>query len=180
MIGRIELREFFDALEWGKLRNQRLNIGFGCITCVNTCVFSWDVEGWERGRFRGWRGNSRLKFKMPIKHSGGNDKEICYEFPSQRGIWVGVRDMTISSIYVWPQSIGLDEIILPQSFSVPMPCKIESKCLDYPLCLINFSATGIEEPWWECSGMGLRAEAWDAITRGDWVLKRSVKEQPLR
>ena len=40
------------------------------------------------------------------------------------------------------QSMGMDEIILPQPFSVPVLDEIEPKCLNYPLY-----ATRIEELW---------------------------------
>lgn len=88
-----------DELEWGKLRSQRLSVGFSCITCVNTMFFP---ETWRDGRGAGLgvgAGTQRLTFKMPTKHSGGNDKEICYEFHFRREIWAGVRDMT-SHMYV--------------------------------------------------------------------------------
>ena len=93
------------------------------------------AETWRVGRGTGLGigvGTQRLTFKMPAKHLGGNDKEIWYEFQFQREIWAGVRDMT-SHMCVWPQSIGMDEIILPQPFSVPILDKIEPKSLNYPL-----------------------------------------------
>ena len=111
-------------------------------------------ETWRDGRGAGLgigAGTQRFTFKTPTKHSGGNDKEICYEFQFRREIWAGVRDMT-SHMYVWPQSMEMDEIISPQPFSVPVLDEIEPKCLITPCVLLELRNLGENVMEW-CLGL---------------------------
>lgn len=49
---RFERIECFDGLEWGKFRNQKLNLDFGCINYVNIYLYSFP-EMWRTGRGAG-------------------------------------------------------------------------------------------------------------------------------
>lgn len=128
------------------------------------------AETWRDGRGAGLgigAGTQRLTFKTPTKTFKWRWQGDLLWISIPEGNLAGVRDMT-SHMYVWPQSMEMDEIILPQPFSVPVLDEIEPNCLNYPLC-----ATRIEEPWWEWNGVVLRAETWGALPCEDWIVKRS-------
>lgn len=74
MFGSVELREFFDELEW-EIGKSKIKPRFWLHNYVNTCILF--LRCGELGEEWVWGGNSRLKFKIPIKHPSEDDKICC-------------------------------------------------------------------------------------------------------
>lgn len=49
------------------------------------------MEDWERRKFGGWVGNSRLKFKMPIKYPSRDDKRFVMSLDSREKFGLGIE-----------------------------------------------------------------------------------------